>query len=133
MGDGKTALKFRRLDGRFAVCRLPAAAAVPDWSWGPGFSSVTRTDDELSIVCLADRVPPEVKTERSWVGFRLEGPFAFSQVGILQSIIEPLAKGAVPAFAVSTFDTDYVLVKEEFGNRAEALLREAGHGLVEPE
>jgi uncharacterized protein len=130
MGDAKTALKFRRLDGRFAICRLSADAPVPDWSWGRGFSSVTRTDDELSIVCAADRVPPEVKAERSWICFKLEGPFAFSQVGILHSIIEPLAKGGVPVFAVSTFDTDYVLVKEEFASRAQALLSDAGHRMI---
>jgi uncharacterized protein len=130
MGDGKTALKFRRLDGRFAVCRLAADAAVPDWSWGPGFGSVTRTDDELSVVCAADRVPAEIKAERSWVCFKLEGTFALSQVGILRSVIEPLAKGGVPVFAVSTYDTDYVLVKEEFASRAQALLCEAGHRMI---
>jgi uncharacterized protein len=130
MGDGKTALKFRRLDGRFAICRLSADAAVPHWSEGQEFSSVTRTDEELSIVCAADRVPPEVKAEQSWVCLKLEGPFAFSQVGILQSFIEPLAKGGVPVFAVSTFDTDYVLVKEEFATRAQTLLCEAGHRMI---
>ena len=124
-------LKFRRLAGRFAVCRLEAEGHIPEWAASGQFSSVTRTEDELSIVCPQQSVPADVRAERGWVGLKLEGPFAFSQAGILAAFIGPLAESGVAIFAISTFDTDYVLVKEESVEAAVAALRGAGHCLIE--
>jgi hypothetical protein len=124
------ALRFSWVPGQFAVCRLAADAAVPEWAWGGPFASVTRTADELSIVCLADRVPAEHKPKTPWVCFKLEGPFPFSEVGILASVVEPLARKGVPVFAIATYDTDYVLVSEECGGVALQTLRDAGHELL---
>jgi hypothetical protein len=126
----KRALKFSRMPGQFAVCRLPADGPVPEWAWSGPFTSVTRTADELSIVCVADRVPEEHQPKSRWACFKLEGPFSFSDVGILASVIGPLAEREVPIFAVSTFDTDYVLVGEENVEIALQVLRDAGHQLV---
>jgi len=123
-------LKFRRLDGRFAVCRLPADAKFPEWALVGAFTSVTRSADEFSIVCLESGVPPDVQAERPWVGFKLEGPFPFSQTGILASFISPLAESAVPIFALSTYDTDYVFVKEGYAGVALSALQAAGHQLL---
>jgi len=123
-------LKFRQIEGRFAVCRLPADASVPDWAAAGNFVSVTRTADELSIVCPLNNVPPEHKPEVPWVCFKLEGPFNFLQVGILASFIGPLAENGVPIFAISTYDTDYVLVREDFAGAASGALQEAGHELT---
>ena len=125
----KHKLKFRRITGSFAVCRLPPETTLPDWALNGVVASVTRTADELSIVCPAENVPEGVKAEKGWICFKLEGPFAFSQSGVLSSFIGPLAEGGVPIFAVSTFDTDYVLVKEEFADTALEALQEAGHAL----
>ncbi|MGA8150179.1 MAG: ACT domain-containing protein [Terriglobales bacterium] len=122
-------LQFRRLPGGFAVCRLPPDAAVPVWADGT-FTSITRTTNELSIVCPLEQVPADHKPDIRWCCFQLAGPFAFSQVGILASLIDPLAASGIPIFAISTYDTDYVLVGEEFAERAVECLKAAGHQLI---
>ena len=123
-------LKFRRLPGRFAVCRLPADAVIPEWSLNGLLSSITRTGDELSIVCGVENIPPEHVPAAAWICLKLEGPFSLAQVGILASFIDPLRDGSVPILAISTYDTDYVLVGEEFSQAALAALRMVGHELV---
>ena len=104
-------LKFRRLPATFAVCRLAPDASVPAIATSL-FTSITRTGEEFSIVCPIDNVPENAKCESPWICFKLEGPFPFSLTGVLASFLDPLARDGVPIFAVSTFDTDYVLVKE---------------------
>ena len=123
-------LKFRQLAGSFVVCRLPSDAPPSLPAAASSFTSITRTGDELSIVCPADQAPGNAKCEGSWTCFKLEGPFPLSLVGILASFIDPLAEHGVPIFAVSTFDTDYVLVKEEHADVARKTLQTAGHELV---
>jgi len=123
-------LKFRQLPGSFAICRLPPDAPISDWSATASFTSITRTADELSIVCPVDQAPQNAPRESPWTCLKLQGPFPFSQTGILASFIGPLAAHAVPIFAISTFDTDYVLVKEEFTAAALMALQAAGHELV---
>jgi uncharacterized protein len=123
-------LKFRRLPGQFAVARLAANSPLPAWALGGEFSCVTRTREELSIVCGAENVSPGVASQSGWICFKLEGPFAFSQTGILAAFINPLSHNGVPIFALSTFDTDYVLIQDRFLGVAEDLLRNAGHELV---
>jgi uncharacterized protein len=121
-------LKFSRLAGSFAICQLPASAEVPGWALQGSFFSVTRGADELSIVCPHGQVPSaEVRHENEWTCLKLEGPFPFSQTGILTSFVQPLSENAIPIFAVSTLDTDYVLVKEAWIERALEVLKEAGH------
>jgi uncharacterized protein len=119
-------LKFRLLTGTYAIVRLTPDAPVPDWGTKGDFTSVTRTADELSIVCLTDNLPPEVHSPHRWICLRLEGPFPFSQTGVLLSFIEPLSRNRIPIFAISTYDTDYVLIQEEFMS-ALGVLGEAGH------
>jgi hypothetical protein len=86
----KPLLKFTFVPGHFAICKLPPAAPIPDWALTGVFSSVTRTGEELSIVCSADKIPREVHVESHWVCLKLAGPFAFTQTGILASFIDPL-------------------------------------------
>jgi len=124
-------LKFRRLPGPYAIVRLAANAQVPEWATKGEFVSISRSSDELSIVCPADNLPRGVETSHHWVCLRLEGPFPFSQTGVLLSFIEPLSSNAIPIFAVSTYDTDYVLIQEEFSGAALRLLQTAGHELIE--
>lgn len=120
-------LRFSRVPGSFAVCRLPAQAAVPEWALRDSFFSITRTADELSIVCPNVQVPPTVHHENDWACLKLEGPFPFSETGILTSFVQPLSERAIPIFAISTFDTDYVLVKQAWVEKAVEVLEEAGH------
>ncbi|MGP0020643.1 MAG: ACT domain-containing protein [Candidatus Sulfotelmatobacter sp.] len=130
----RSRLKFRQLPGHYAIVRLAPDAPVPGWaslskSAKDDFTSITRTGDELSIVCPADNLPPDVHSPHRWICVKLEGPFPFSQTGVLLSFIEPLSKSGIPIFAISTYDTDYVLIPEEHG-RAIDILREAGHQLI---
>jgi hypothetical protein len=120
---------LRVLPGRFAVCRLAADEAVPAWADGGAVNSVTRTAEELSVVCAEERAPADAKCERGWRIFQVAGPLDFALTGILAAIAGPLARAGVSMFALSTFDTDYVLVKEE--NRAKAVeaLEAAGHSV----
>ena len=120
-------LKFRRIEGNFAVCQLSPTAPIPERIINQAFVSITRTAEELSIVCPQELVPGEVKADRHWICLQLEGPFPFSQTGVLFSFIQPLSQSGVPIFAVATFNTDYVLIKQEFAGIAIAALREAGH------
>jgi hypothetical protein len=114
------------LPERLAVCRLGAAARVPSWALElhEAFVSVTRTPDELSIVCPDEAVPPEVQVESGWRALKLPGPIPFDQVGVLAGLAGPLAAAGISIFAVSTYDTDYVLVRERDLERALAALQE---------
>jgi len=122
-------LKFRRLPGPYAIVRLAADATVPDWATRGDFTSITRTTEELSMVCPADNLPRDVDSTHHWICLRLEGPFPFELTGVLLSFIEPLSRKDIPIFAISTYDTDYVLIQEEFAWAID-VLREAGHELV---
>ena len=123
-------LKFRRLLGSYAIVRLAPEAPVPAWASKGEFTSITRTADELSIICPAGNLPADVPSPHRWICLKLEGPFAFSQTGVLLSFIEPLSTKDIPIFAVSTYDTDYVLIPEEFASAID-ILRDVGHQLME--
>lgn len=123
-------LKFRWLKGSYAVVRLAPDAAIPDWAEKGELISITRTAAELSIVCPSANLPLDVSSPLRWICLKLEGPFPFSQTGILLSFIEPLSSNGVPIFAISTYDTDYVLVQEEFAGMAIRALQHAGHELL---
>jgi hypothetical protein len=120
-------LTLQLLPQEFAVCRLAADAAVPQWATRGSVFSITRTGDELSIVCESKYVPSILKSEREWRCFRLAGPFPFVMTGVLASVLEPLADAKVSIFAISTYDTDYVMVKEKALATAAKGLRAAGH------
>lgn len=124
-------LTLLELAGDYAISRLDPVAAIPTWADGKGFVSISRTQDELSVVCLADRVPGDIRADGPWVCFKLQGPFPFDATGIALSVIEPLSKANVGIFLVSTFDTDYLLVKGENAERTRALLTEAGHRILD--
>lgn len=113
--------------GEFAVCRLPATEPVPRWAGSAVFSSITRTADELSLICPAAQVPTDIKAERGWRLLKFRGPFEFGAVGILASVTEPLARASLSLLAVGTFDTDYVLVKSDRLDDAMRVLEAAGH------
>ena len=122
--------KFRKLPHLYAIVRLNPNSPVPDWATNADFTSITRTADELSIVCPLTNLPPDVQSQLRWICLKLEGPFPFSQTGVLLSFIESLSDNGVPIFAISTYDTDYVLVPEEFAGRALQELSKAGHEFI---
>lgn len=123
-------ITLKRLGGSYGIARLDPDAPIPAWADGEGYVSITRSDDELSIVCLSHRIPEDVRRDTGWRCLKFQGSFAFDQAGILLAVIEPLSRNGIGVFVVSTFDTDHLLLQEADYARAEHLLAEAGHTLV---
>jgi hypothetical protein len=117
------------LPDHLAVCRLDRDAELPPWALQRAFFSITRAADELSVVCSERAVPDGVICERGWRAFKIEGPLAFDLTGVLLSVATPLADAGISIFAVSTYDTDYILVKAQHMEAAQAALRTYGHHL----
>jgi uncharacterized protein len=115
------------LEGELAVARLAATDPVPAWATQGSLTSVARTAEELSVVCAAAAVPTNVQAERGWRCFRVAGRLDFALTGVLAAIAGPLAAAEVSLFAVSTYDTDYVLVREPSLAAAIECLKAAGH------
>ncbi len=126
-------MQYSVLPQRLAVCRVLPGAEVPAWGLAGEFFCIVRTQDELSIVCAEQLVPQSdegVVVERGWVALRLEGPFPFAMTGVLASFVQPLAEAEIPVFAISTFDTDYVLVNKTSLKPALTALGAAGHRMI---
>ncbi len=123
----RSRLSLSVVDGTFTICRLDRASEVPPWATQGGFFSVTRTHDELSIVCESRNAPLGARCEDGWRCLHLHGPFSFELIGILNSLTGPLADAGVGVFLISTFETDYVLVKDYNLSRAIDALTRAGH------
>jgi hypothetical protein len=118
--------------GSWAVARLAPGSPVPRWASSDVFSSITRTGEELSIVCPESAVPEGVRVERGWTMLKLAGPFPFTATGVLESVLAPLAVAKISVFAVSTFDTDYVLVPKSALSLAIDAIEAARIGPVTP-
>jgi len=112
---------------RFAISRLAADAPLPDWATRGPFFSVTRTGDELSVVTEISQVPVGVHSQAGWRVLKVHGPFVLSEIGVLSALATPLAAAKISLFAVSTFDTDYVLIAAETLSAAITALMRAGH------
>ena len=123
-------MKYRVHPEKVAVCQLPPGSRLPEWALESAFFCVTQTAEELSIVCEERLVPVGVRVERDWVALKLEGPFPFAMTGVLTSFLQPLAEAGIPIFVVSTFDTDYVLMKRDKLEPAMKALDAAGHEMV---
>ena len=120
-------LTLHLLADTLAVCRLEPQARVPVWAGQGAFSAVTRTPDELSLICPQASVPPGVLCEPDWRALKVAGPLGFSMVGVLAGIAGALARASISLFAVSTFDTDYILVKNADLSGAIAALERDGY------
>lgn len=118
------------LESKLAVCQLPAEAPIPEWAFAGEFSAIVKTPDELSIVCEQRLVPTQIRVENGWRAFKVQGPLDFSQVGVLAGIARPLAQAGVSIFVISTFDTDYLLVKEVFLDQSVRVLRQNGFTMI---
>jgi len=111
----------------YAVCQLQPDATVPTWAEGPEFVSITRTAAELSIVCQQDMLPGDVRAEKNRRLMRIEGKLGFELIGVLASVTAPLSKAELSIFAISTYDTDYLLIADEGLQKATEMLEAAGH------
>jgi len=119
-------LRFALLPGEFAVCRLDPAAPVPPWAGAGPFSSITRTADELSVVCPESSVPGGVQAAGGWRCLKLEGPFDFSVTGLVAAFSTALARAGISLMVLCTYDTDYLLVRGPDLDRAITSLESDG-------
>jgi len=121
-------LPLELLADTLAICRLDARAPVPAWAeQSSGFLTVSRTAEELSITAHQHAVPAGVPCERDYRALRVRGPLPLNLVGILAAIADPLAAAGLSIFAISTYDTDYVLIKAHDLEAALRVLERAGH------
>ena len=123
-------LSLQLLPDRMAVCRLDPAASLPEWFDMSGFYSITRTDEELTIVCREALVASGSICENGWRYFKVQGVLDFSEIGIMFSLTQSLAESGVSVFVMSTFDTDYFMVKEKDLTKAIDALTAAGHRVI---
>jgi hypothetical protein len=120
-------MQLETLPQTFAVCRLEPAAPFPEWALASeGILCLFRSSAELSVVCEEKLVPEDIKTEGSWCALRVKGTLDFALTGVLARISAPLAKAEISLFAISSFDTDYVLLKTENHAHALTALQAAG-------
>ena len=115
----------------YGVCRLQPDESVPDWASAGAFYTISKTIEELSIICQVSLIPDGIQVELGWRVMKVEGPLDFALIGILAELSGTLADRGVSIFAVSTFDTDYLLVKEKDYKNAVEALRDAGHTIFE--
>lgn len=122
-------MRLKLLDGEFAVCKLDSLVEI---DLKDDFVFVAKTDEELSLVCRADKIPKgTIAAEIDWKALKIEGVLDFSLTGVISTISSALAENKIPVFVVSTYNTDYVLVKAASLKGAMAALREIGCIVIE--
>ena len=122
-------LDLTLLSVRLGICQLPVDAPVPAWAAGPDFVSITRTGDELSIVCDETLVPEDVSCTKKWQAIKVDGPLGFDLIGTMAELAGILARAGVSIFVISTYNTDYILVQQAQTGLSLQVLKVAGHGV----
>ena len=121
-------MELKKLDYKLTVCKV---ADISDIDTSADFYFIAKTDEELSLVCRTEDVPDStLEREDGWKGFRIQGVLDFSLIGILSKLSSILAEEGIGIFAVSTYNTDYILVKEENYDRALSVLSSVGYEVV---
>jgi uncharacterized protein len=124
-------ITLRVVPGIYGIARMAQDAPIPSWASGPGFSAMIRADDELTLVCLQNRIPDDVESALHWRCLRSVGPFSFSASGIVLSIIAPLSAQGIGIFVVCTFDGEHVLVADQHWEASLKCLEDAGHLVID--
>ena len=126
--DNKRRLTLTVMPGEYAICHLNAHAPMPDWAYvSGGLWATVRTRAGVTLVCPSEAVPVDAMAETGWRALKVKGPFALDEAGVLAALTAPLAEAAVSIFAVSTFETDFLLVRSAQLDLARATLEVAGH------
>ena len=121
-------LDFKLLKGSYSIYRLNKDSAIPDWTCDSEFYSITRTREELSIVCKhVDIEMDNIKIDKHWRILKITGPLDLSLIGIIADISGLLKENQIPIFTISTYDTDYILVKNQYTDKALTVLKNNGH------
>lgn len=114
------------------MCQLDAGQEIPGWASLGTFHSITRTPDELSILCARQQIPDHIPCQPGWRLLKIEGPFEFDEIGVLAAITTTLAQADISLLTISTFDTDYILIQENIYDQAVKVLEFAGHNFTQP-
>jgi len=112
------------LPEKLGICHFDKNSPLPDWAKNISFCSITRTKDELSIVCPQDKIPAGVMFEKDWQAFKVEGPLGFVSTGIVSSLSSPLAEAGISIFYIDTYETSYILVEDKNLGKATEILGE---------
>lgn len=126
-GNHRSGVQIDVLPGTYAICRLPVDAPVPPLPPADGLRSITVTDREVSIVCRESDVPAGAEVDGGWSALYLAGSMPFDLAGVLVSVLAPISAAGLGVFALSTFDSDVVLVRAAALDQARNLLQNAGH------
>ena len=126
----KRQLKLSLLEDFFGICVFESNASISEWAGTASFCSITRTEKKLTVVCPQNIIPADIEHERDWRCFRIDGSFDLNQIGVISSLAAPLAQAGISIFVVSSYDTDYILVKEEKVEQAIAVLSGDGHSIA---
>jgi hypothetical protein len=120
-------LQLSLLKDLYGICKFPSDSSIPEWALDESLCSITRSKKELTVVCPQGIIPANTEYDSDWRCFRIDGSFDFNQIGVISSLAEPLAEAGVSIFVISTYDTDYILVKEEKVEQAVNVLTDNGH------
>ena len=120
------------LPNRFVIARLKSGDPIPSTAFTGDFFSITKSPEEISVVCEEGRLDPTIRAETGWLAIKVAGPMSLSSVGVLASLVKPLADEGVSVFAISTFDTDYLLIQEKIATKTQSILQGEGHKFIQP-
>lgn len=122
----QNSIGFVLIDEKFGICRLKANEKLPEWVISSSIFSITRTKEELSVICPVNVIPENIECEINWNCFKVKGPLDFDQIGILSKISNTLYENEISIFVMSTYDTDYIFVKQKNCKAAFYALETAG-------
>ncbi|MCP4257397.1 MAG: ACT domain-containing protein [Planctomycetes bacterium] len=123
-------LKLSLLKDKYGICTLPGTTEIPDWALMQSLISITRTKEELTIVCRQDLIPSKCQCDLNWRCFRVDGTFDLKQIGVIYSISSPLADVGISIYVISTYNTDYFLVQQDKVNHTISVLSNSGHSIT---
>ncbi len=123
-------LQLSLLKDKYGICTLPNTAPIPDWALTQSLASITRTEKELTIVCRLEILPSQYQSDLKWRCFKIDGSFDLNQIGVISSISSPLADAGISIYVISTYDTDYFLIKEQNLEKTISTLSDIGHNIT---
>jgi hypothetical protein len=124
-------MQLSLLDKIFGICVFANNIPIPEWAATASLCSITRTGKELTVVCPQNIIPADIEHDREWRCFRIDGSFDLEQIGVISSLAAPLAQAGISIYVVSSYDTDYILVKDEKVEQVIAVLSRDGHSIAD--
>jgi uncharacterized protein len=115
-------LKLSILSGKYGICHFDKNNSIPDWAKDEEFCSITRTPNELSIICPQEKIPGGILAEKGWRVLKVEGPLGFILTGVVASLSKPLADAGISIFYISAYETDYLMVEDDNLQKVKSIL-----------